>query len=50
MDDDEKSKLPEIPGPPRHFDRGMGTGEALGLVGVGAAVGWLGGRRAARKQ
>ncbi len=49
MDDDERNKLPEIPGPPVHVDRGMGTGEAIGLVGVGAAAGWFGGRRAARK-
>ncbi len=50
MDYDEaKNKLPEVPGPPMHMDRGMGTGEAIGLVSVGAAAGWLGGRRAGRR-
>jgi membrane protein len=47
--DDDKNKLPEVPGPPMNMDRGMGTGEAIGLVSVGAAAGWLGGRRASRK-
>jgi membrane protein len=44
-DSEAGTELPEIPGPPAHVEHGMGGAEALGLVGVGAAVGWLGGRR-----
>ena len=40
----QKAALPEIPGPPAIARGGVGTGEALGLVGVGAVAGWVTGR------